>query len=91
MAFAYEKQCDGIPFVRTFESLVELSIIAPNAQNGCILAIVITIIRKNLFVSGERMIIGTLNVKISGQKRVIRIYHAKEDARNLYNCSEVRI
>ena len=68
---------DGIQFVRTFEALVELPIIA---ENGCILTIVITIIRKNC-VSGERMINVTLKVKIDAQERVIRIYYAKEDAR----------
>ena len=70
---------EGIPFVSTFDELLKL----PTAQIGYILSIIITIIRKNRVVGGDRLSNCSLKVKVDGWQRIIRAHFAKEDSQAL--------
>ena len=51
----------------------------PIGQIGFILAVVITIIRKNHVVGGERLSNVSLKAKVDSWQRIIRAFFAEED------------
>ena len=65
----------SIPYVRSFEGLVKLAIIG---KIGFILSIVITIIRKNRTVNGERLCNVSLKAKVDTWQRIIRAFYAQD-------------
>ena len=74
----------SIPYVRSFEGLVKLAIIG---QIGFILSIVITIIRKNRTVNGERL----CNVSLKESRYMatyIQAFYA-QDVEKLWNHFKV--
>ena len=76
---------EGVPFVRSFEGLVKL----PIGQIGFILAVVITIIRKNRVVGGDRLSNVSLKAKVDSWQRISRAFFAKEDADIMFRISNV--